>query len=139
MYRSWAYILMIVATLVGVVALVWPSPTVRTIEDIASLSRDAAPARAEAPAKTPKAAKAAAAKPAPKPAPPPPPAVAHMPAATTLAKRSAPVLQNGMQPNIFGQPVGTPSPAAPSAGPKPGPPASARPVVSPRPTADTAK
>lgn len=134
MYRSWAYILMIAATLVGVVALLWPSPPVRTIEDIAPVQREAAPARAEAPPKAPKAPKPApAAKAPPKPAPPA--VVDRMPAANTLAKRAAPVLQNGLQPNLFGKPAGerpTPPPAAkPPA--RPGAPVSARPVLPPRP------
>jgi hypothetical protein len=133
MYRSWAYILMIAATLVGVVALLWPSPPVRTIEDIASVEQ-AAPARAEAPAKAPKAPKPAPAAKAPaKPAPPP--VVDRMPAANTLAKRAAPVLQNGLQPNLFGKPAGEAAPPAAVAKPaaKPGAPVSARPVLPPRP------
>lgn len=102
MYRSWAYIVMAVATLTGVVALLWPSPTVRTIEEIAMPVR---PPRAEAPAKQPKAAaKAAASAKAAKPAPP---AVLNRVAPrNTATKRAAPVLQNGLQPNMFGKPAG---------------------------------
>lgn len=148
MYRSWAYILMIVATLVGVVALLWPSPTVHTIAQVAPAPREAAPARAEAPAKAAKAAaKAAPAKAAAKPAapPPPPPVVSHMPSASTLAKRATPQLQNGMGPNLFGRPVGevpnvTPPPTPPPPpGQRPGAPASARPILPSRPSPEAAK
>ena len=105
MYRSWAYILMLVATLAGVVALVWPSPEVRTIEEIAMPARTAP--RSEAPAKPAKAAKAAqAAKPAPKPAAPVPPAVAkHVPAPNTTTHRAGPVLEKGMPQNLLGKPA----------------------------------
>lgn len=138
MYRSWAYILMIAATLVGVVALLWPSPPARTIEEIVPVAREAAP-RAEAPAKAPKAPKSPPA--AKTPAKPAPPVVAKMPAANTTAKRAAPVLQNGMQPNIFGKPAGegpTPPPPPPSAG-RPGSPVSARPLLPPRPGPDAGR
>lgn len=132
MYRSWAYILMIIATLVGVVALLWPSPAVRTIEDIASVEREAPPVRAEAPAKAPKAPKPAPAAKAPA-KPVPPPVVDRMPTANTLAKRAAPVLQNGLQPNLFGKPAGeAPPPPAAKPAARPGAPVSARPVLPPR-------
>lgn len=146
MNRSWAYILMIVATLVGVVALLWPSPNVLTIAEVAPAPREAAAPRAETPARAPKAAKSAPAaatapvKPAP---PPPPPVVSHMPSASTLAKRATPQIQNGMGPNLFGKPAGEapphPSPAPPPPGPRPGAPASARPVLPPRPAPQAAK
>jgi hypothetical protein len=50
MVRSWAYILMFAATLAGLVALVWPSPQVQTIEEIAMPVRTA-PTRAGMPFK----------------------------------------------------------------------------------------
>lgn len=137
MYRSWAYILMIAATLVGVVALLWPSPPARTIEEIVPAAREAAP-RVEAPAKAPKTPKP---QPAAKaPAKPAPPVVAKMPAANTTAKRAAPVLQNGMQPNIFGKPAGEgPTPPPPPSAGRPGSPVSARPVLPPRPGPDAGR
>lgn len=110
MYRSWAYILMVGATLAGMVGLLWPSPKVMTIEDIAMPARSAS--RAEAPAKAPKAPGKSPAKPArteaapASPAAPAPPAVVErMPAQTTTTKRAGPVLQNGLQPNMFGKPA----------------------------------
>lgn len=120
MYRSWAYILMAAATLAGMVALLWPSPQVRTIEEIAAPVR-AAP-RAEAPAKAPKPpAKASQAKPKPEAAPAPPAVIKKMPAQNTTTRRSAPVLQNGLQPNMFGRPIDEgvqtfPPPAPPAIG-----------------------
>jgi len=130
MYRSWAYILMVVATLAGVVGLLWPSPAVRTIEDIAMPTRTAP--RAEAPAKAPKAAGKSPAKPArTEPAPAPPAVVKKMPPQTTATKRAGAVPQNGLQPNMLGQSANegildrkVPAPAAP---PQPGA------VVPPRP------
>ena len=119
MYRSWAYILMMAATLAGVIALAWPSPEVRTIEEIAMPSR--APARAE-PAPKPKGqVKAGAAKPA-KPEPPPE-VVKRMPEQTTATKRAGgAVINNGMEANSFGKPGETykppiipkPAPGAPA-------------------------
>lgn len=144
MNRSWAYILMIVATLVGVVALLWPSPDVLTIAEVAPAPREAAAPRSEVPARAPKAAKPAPAAKAPaKPAPAAPPVVSHMPSASTLAKRATPQIQNGMGPNLFGKPVGEapphPSPVPPPPGPRPGAPVSARPVLPPRPAPESAK
>lgn len=137
MYRSWAYILMIVATLVGVVALLWPSPAVRTIEDIATIQHAESAPRAEPAAKSAKSATkpAAAPKPAPKPAAPPS-VVQKMPAPTTSARRAAPVLQNGLQPGLLGQPAGewAKPPVPPSAAARPGAPVTARPTVPPRPS-----
>lgn len=141
MYRSWAYILMIIATLVGVVALLWPSPTVLTVAEVASPPREAAPARPEASAKPAKAAAkagAAAAKSAPAAKstakPVPAPVVSHMPTASTLAKRAVPQLQNGMGPNMFGKPAGE--------GPKPSvvsTPPGAKPGITARPTPEAPK
>jgi hypothetical protein len=138
MYRSWAYILMVVATLAGVVGLLWPSPQVRTIEDIAMPARSAP--RAEAPAKAPKAPGKSPAKPPRVEAPAPPAVVKRMPVQTTSTKRAGPLLENGLQPNMFGRPVGAdildrgdPPGAAP---PKPGNPSSARPPSPPRPSTE---
>jgi len=135
MYRSWAYILMVVATLAGVVGLLWPSPAVRTIEDIAMPVRTAP--RAEAPAKAPKAAGKAPAKPA-RPEPAPAAVVKKMPSQTTTTKRAGPVLQNGLQPNMFGGRAGEGilergGPAA-GAQPKPGAVVPPRPFVPTRPS-----
>jgi hypothetical protein len=133
MYRSWAYILMIGATLIGMVALLWPSPVVRTIEDTAA-TVDAAPSRADGAGKSGKAPKAAsAAKPPAKPVAPPPAVVGKMPAANTTIRRAAPVLQNGLQPNMFGQPAGERPTPPPAPAVRPGAPVSARPVIPPRP------
>ncbi|HEY2774765.1 MAG TPA: hypothetical protein VGK20_12025 [Candidatus Binatia bacterium] len=122
MYRSWAYILMVIATLVGIVALVWPSPQVRTIEEIAMPSAGHTPVpHAEAAGKAPKnagramqnkpnakgsaAAGAGAGKTPPAAAAPAPTVVTHLPASNTTTRRAAPIIQNGMQPNMFGKPV----------------------------------
>ncbi|MFN2428126.1 MAG: hypothetical protein ABR587_16955, partial [Candidatus Binatia bacterium] len=131
---SWAYILMVGATLAGVVGLLWPSPAVRTIEEIAMPSR--APARAEAPAK-PKPAPKAAAKPV-RPEAAPPAVVKRMPAQTTATRRAGPLLENGLQPSTFGKfPSEREAPgAAPMAPSRPGAPASARPIVPPRPASE---
>jgi len=112
MYRSWAYILMVGATLVGVVALLWPSPEVRSIEDIASAARQPPP-RAESPAKPAKPpAKAAQAKAASKAAAEAPPAVVkRIPPQNTSTKRAGPLLQNGLQPGIVINPNVPPTPA----------------------------
>jgi len=145
MYRSWAYILMVVATLAGVVGLLWPSPSVRTIEEIAMPARSA-PARAEAPAKAAKAAgkPAQGAKPAARAeaAPAPPAVVKRMPPQTTSTKRAgAAVPQNGMQPNMLGNPPGEgmlgrggPAAAAPPA--RPGGAITPRPLNPPRPSTE---
>src|SRR6187402_2003305 len=104
MVRSWAYILMFAATLAGLVALVWPSPQVQTIEEIAMPVRTAPP-RAEPP---PKAAKQSAKTPqkreAQPPAPPVPAAVKNMPAPNTTTKRQLAQPENGMQPSQFSRP-----------------------------------
>jgi hypothetical protein len=142
MYRSWSYILMVVATLVGLVALLWPSPQVFHVAEDAPPAqvRPAAPPRAEAPpAKAPKGgAKAAGPK-----APEPPPVAKKVPPQNTTAKRLAPTAPGGMQPNLFGKPgpegakPGAPPPkpsgaAKPSAGPRP-------PGTPPRPTTGAAR
>lgn len=123
MYRSWGYILMFAATLAGVVALLWPTPPVRTIEEIAMPTRPA-PARPEPPAKQPK---QASKPPAPKPPPakPAPPAVVgRMPQQNTTTRRGAAVPENGLQPN-----TASPSrPGVPDRGPPP-----PKPVITPRP------
>jgi hypothetical protein len=125
MYRSWAYILMVLATLVGVVALVWPSPQVRTIEEIAAPAHEPAP-KAEAPAKPPKAAaKGGQANKPPKPAPalppPPPPAVKHMPQPNTTTKRAGagPRIENGLAPGIAINPNAAVPPLPPGMNPGP--------------------
>jgi hypothetical protein len=142
MVRSWAYILMIAATLAGVVALVWPSPEVQTIEEIAMPARAPAP-RAEAPQKPAKAA-AKAAQPAKKEAAPPaaPAVVKDMPAPNTTTKRQYSKPDNGMQPSPFsrtgsesatGRPAEPPKPANPSAphGAPPRPPMPFKPGATP--------
>jgi len=133
MYRSWAYILMMVATLAGVVGLLWPSPQVRTIEEIAMPVRNVP--RAEPPPKTPKpAAKPAAAAKRQEPAPAPPAVVKRIPAQNTSTKRATPMLENGLQPPTFGKPEGRG--AAPGAAPsRPGTPGT-RPMPPPRPPAE---
>jgi hypothetical protein len=106
MYRSWAYILMIAATLVGVVALLWPSPRVQTISQIQTAARDTAP-RPEPPSKPVKPAAKTPAKPAAKPTgmPAAPPSVLKkMPSSNTTTERATPgraVPDNGMQPGAF--------------------------------------
>lgn len=134
MYRSWAYILMVMATLVGVVALLWPSPQVRTISEIASVPREEP--RVEAPPKPPKPAiKPPQPKTPPKPAAAPaaPAVVRKMPAPNTTTRRAAPVLQNGLEPNMFGKPAGqAPDLVPPPAPPRPGG-LTARPVPPPPP------
>jgi hypothetical protein len=128
MVRSWAYILMFAATLAGLVALVWPSPQVQTIEEIAMPVRTA-PTRAEpaakpakASAKTPPAAKR-------NPAPPPAPAAVakKMPSPNTTTKRQLAQPDNGMQPSPFSQldkntapPNPNPAPADTGAPPRAG-------------------
>jgi hypothetical protein len=139
MYRSWAYILMVVATLAGVVGLLWPSPQVRTIEDIAMPARSAP--RAEAPAKAPKAAgKSPAKPPRAEPAAAPPAVVKRIPPQTTSTKRAGPVLQNGLQPGILSRMPIAPTPdrggSAGAAPPKPGSTAPPRPPSMSRPSAD---
>ena len=132
MYRSWAYILMAVATLAGVVALIWPGPSVRTIEEI-SLPVRPAP-RAEAPARPNKAAKPAKSSSRNTPKPAPPAVVERMPRQNTATRRAAPVLQNGLQPTMnlgnpdaMGAGKGTPAP--------PGAPVAIRPLHPARPPA----
>ncbi len=144
MYRSWAYILMIFATLVGIVALVWPSPQVQTIEEIASVAPASAP-RAEAPVRPAKpVAKAAQAKAKPAaPEPPPPPVVKKMPAPNTTTRRAGPLVQNGLEPQVpinrpEDKPVTPPPPRTFGSPPHPSgsaPPRSmaTRPPLSPRP------
>lgn len=100
MVRSWAYILMIAATLAGVVALVWPSPEVQVIEEIAMPARAPAP-RAEAPQKPAKAAANKAPQAAKKEAAPVPAVVKDMPAPNTTTKRQYAKPDNGMQPSPF--------------------------------------
>jgi hypothetical protein len=124
MIRSWAYILMFAATLAGVVALVWPSPQVQTIEEIAMPVRTAPP-RAEPP---PKAAKATAKTPPSArrepPAPAPPAVVKKMPAPNTTTRRQLAQPDNGMQPsplNRIAEEAARTPPPAPS-GPKTAPP-----------------
>jgi hypothetical protein len=97
MVRSWAYILMFAATLAGLVALVWPSPQVQTIEEIAAPARTA-PARNEP---APKPAKATAARTPPKKEPAPAPAAVakKMPAPNTTTRRQLAQPDNGMQPS----------------------------------------
>lgn len=132
MYRSWAYILMMVATLIGAVALVWPSPQVRTIEEIAMTPP--VPPRAETAGKSVKPVK-----PAPGAKPPskaaaasaPPAVIKRIPPQNTSTKRAGPLLQNGMEPGLDlgglkpGDPLpaGTPKPVKPPwpARPKPAP------------------
>lgn len=117
MGRSWAYILMVAATLAGAVALLWPSPQVPTIEVIAVPEK--AP-RAEAPARAPK---AAASRPtqgakAPKAEAPEAPAK-RIPPMNTSTRRTEPAINNGLQqPNFLGKPAAGPKAgdaAAPSA------------------------
>jgi len=139
MYRSWAYILIVMATLVGIVALLWPSPQVRSIEEIASAAKE--PPRGEAPAKSAKpGAKQPSSKPAAKPATPapaPPAVVKKMPAPNTTTRRAGPLMQNGLEPNPFaglagpGGAVGGAAPPPPLG--KPGP--AARPINPSRPAA----
>jgi hypothetical protein len=127
MVRSWAYILMIAATLAGLVALVWPSPKVQTIEEIAMPARTA-PTRAEP---APKPAKAAAKSPqggkrdAP-PAPAPAAVARKMPAPNTATRRQLAQPENGMQPSPFSklnkdaaQPQKNPPPIDTGAPPRP--------------------
>ena len=135
MYRSWAYILMVLATLVGIVALLWPSPEVQTIEQIAAVTRDVAP-RTEPPPKPAKPVAKAQGKPAAKPAPPPPPppVVKQMPAPNTTTHRAGPLVQNGMDQGVFGQlnqpgPGITPPQPPPPGAPSPG--MAARPPLTP--------
>ena len=147
MYRSWAYILMVVATLAGVVALLWPAPPLRTIADLATDARPVA--KAEAPAKPIKAGSKAgqgvkASAPA-KPTPPPPVAAAvakKVPAPTTLGHRAGPVLQNGLEHDMFGKPIETgTAPGSPAAGAPipPRPPGSAMKALPPRPAPSAPK
>ncbi len=121
MYRSWGYILMFAATLAGLVALLWPAPPVRTIEEITMPARPAP--RSEAPSKPARQpSKPVPPKPAPKPAAPA--VVERMPQQNTTTRRGTAVPQNGLQPGVFGQPVGAGDRAAPSpAAPPPSPPA----------------
>lgn len=58
MRRSWAYVLMIVATLAGGSALLWPLPPTVQIEEVSlpTAARPASPARPDAPAPRNKAA-----------------------------------------------------------------------------------
>ena len=101
MVRSWAYILMFAATLAGLVALVWPSPKVQTIEEIAAPARTAPP-RAETAAKPAKAAQKSPSSAKREPASPPPAAVAKkMPAPNTTTRRQFAQPENGMQPSPF--------------------------------------
>lgn len=97
MYRSWAYILMIMATLAGVVGLLWPSPPVRTIQEIAMPARGGGKKAGRPAARTPSK------PPRPRAAPPAPPVVRRMPSHTTSSRRGAAVPQNGMQPSPFAQ------------------------------------
>jgi hypothetical protein len=139
MYRSWAYILMVVATLAGVVALLWPSPPVRTIGEIAMPARGAA-VRAEAPAKAAKSAQGGAKQGArAEPAPVPPAVLKRIPLQNTSTKRAGPPVQNGLQPNNSGKPpaegarLGGQAPAArPPA--RPGTAVTARPAAPSRPS-----
>jgi hypothetical protein len=112
MYRSWAYILMIAATLVGIVALLWPSPQVQTIEEIASVSHDNTPRPEPPPRPAKPVAKSAQAKPKPVAAAPAPPAVLKkMPAPNTTTKRAGPLVQNGLEPQaMFPKPDERPKP-----------------------------
>jgi hypothetical protein len=125
MVRSWAYILMVAATLAGVVALVWPSPKVQIIEDIA-MPVKSAPARAEPPAKPAK----AASKPAKRetePAPAPAAVVKKMPAPNTTTRRQIAQPDNGMKPSPLNRlaedaaanPPRPPAPASREAPPRP--------------------
>ena len=124
---------MILATLVGIVALVWPSPQVQTIDEIASVPRDNTP-RAEPPARPAKPvakgaqpkAKAAAA-----PAPAPPAVLKKMPAPNTTTKRAGPLVQNGLEPQVPIKPDGSGVATAPPVRP-PGL-MQGRPQVPPRP------
>jgi hypothetical protein len=111
MVRSWAYILMVAATLAGLVALVWPSPKVQTIEEIAMPVRTA-PTRAEPASKPAKTAARTppAAKREPAPAPTPAAVAKKMPAPNTTTKRQFAKPDNGMQPSPF---QGVPKDAAP--------------------------
>lgn len=111
MGRSWAYILMVAATLAGAVALLWPSPQVPTIEEIAMPEK--AP-RAEAPARAPKAAAARPAQGAKAPkAEAPEPAAKRIPPMNTSTRRTEPVVTNGLQqPNFLGKPPGDAKAAA---------------------------
>ena len=115
---------MILATLVGIVALVWPSPQVQTVEQIATAAREPErqetprPAMAAAKPQQPKAKAAAAPE-------PPPPVVKKMPAPNTTTRRAGPLLQNGLEP-----PMAITPPDGKAA--KPAMPA-ARPPVPPRP------
>ena len=124
---------MILATLVGVVALVWPSPQVQTIEQIASVEREAPraePARAAKPAaKAPARDKA---KPAAAPAPPA--VVAKMPAPNTTTRRSGALMHNGLAPPMEVKP-GDNTPDKPATAKPPGarPVSPARPATPPRP------
>src|SRR5688572_13609435 len=100
MVRSWAYILMIAATLAGLVALVWPSPEVQTIEEIAMPARTA-PTRAEPP---PKPSKPAAKSPQggkrdTPPAPAPAAVAKKMPAPNTTTRRQLAQPDNGINPS----------------------------------------
>ena len=84
MLRSWGYILMVAATLVGVVALLWPGPPLRTVEQIAIPERPA-PTRSEPSPKAPK----QSAKPAP-PKKAPPAVIERLPQKNTTTGRAAP-------------------------------------------------
>lgn len=141
MYRSWAYILMVAATLVGVVALLWPSPQQRSIEELASVTHEAPP-RAEAPPKASKPSAKPGARSASKPAAAaaaPPAVVKRVPQSNTVTKRGGAMIQNGIQQGPFNQPIPESAlpPAPPGAviAPKPGAPVTARPLVPPRPPA----
>ena len=100
MVRSWAYILMFAATLAGLVALVWPSPKVQTIEDIAAPARTAPP-RAETAAKPAKASQKSPPSAKREPAPPPAAVAKNMPAPNTTTRRQLAQPENGMQPSPF--------------------------------------
>jgi hypothetical protein len=120
MVRSWAYILMIAATLAGLVALVWPSPQVQTIEEIAMPVRTA-PTRSEP---APKPAKPAAKSPQggkrdTPPAPAPATVAKKMPAPNTTTRRQLAQPDNGMNPTPLSNLSKNPPPADTGAPPRP--------------------
>jgi hypothetical protein len=138
MLRSWAYILMFAATFAGVVALLWPSPEVRTIEEIAMPARPVArpdtPKPKQAANKAPGTAKREA-------APAPAAVVKKMPAPNTTTRRQTAQPENGMQPSPL-QRLGSPLERAAQAEaakkgtqPPPRPAMPARPGSPPRPSA----
>jgi hypothetical protein len=145
MYRSWAYILMVAATLAGIVALVWPTPPVRTIEEIAMPVRPAPRAETPKAPKPPPKAGPSKATPKPEATPVPPAVLKRMPTSNTTTRRLSPTLENGLQANSFGtpgqdgiQPMAPPAigggvepPPPPPAGNPPPPP---RPAVPSRPS-----